>query len=300
LKKEKHTKEKPERKKSIFREYAESIAIAILLALLIRAFVIQAFKIPSGSMIPTLQVGDHILVNKFIYGIKLRIPFTAINQALIPISAPKRNDVVVFIYPLEQGKDFIKRVIGLPGDKIEIINKKVYINHQPMEDPHGFHTELTIIPGLEQTSEKFGPDELQKIFDNLKPDVVQNIRNNPGLASIQKIRDNLGPEVFQKIHDNLGPDIIQKIRDKFGPEVALNFLEEERSQRDRLRDNVRPFEVPPKMIFVMGDNRDSSLDSRFWGFVDQNQVLGKALIIYWSGSWNPFEVRWRRFGHPIR
>jgi signal peptidase I len=217
LKKEKNFKVKPERKKSIVREYAESIIIAILLALLIRAFVIQAFKIPSGSMKPTLLVGDHILVNKFIYGIKLRVPFTALNYTLIPVSSPKRNDVVVFIFPKETNKDFIKRVIGLPGDTVQIKNKQVYINNQPMEDLHGTHSDQRIIPEMEQP-----------------------------------------------------------------------------------RDNTGPLVVPTNMIFVMGDNRDESYDSRFWGFVDQKQILGQAFIIYWSGSWNPFEIRWNRLGKLIR
>ena len=137
MKKEKNPKVKPERKKSIVREYAESIIIAVLLALLIRAFVIQAFKIPSGSMKPTLLVGDQDSVNKFIYGIKLRVPFTALNYTLIPISSPKRNDVVVFIFPKETNKDFIKRVVGLPGDTVQIKNKQIYINNQPMMTPAG-------------------------------------------------------------------------------------------------------------------------------------------------------------------
>ena len=217
LKKEKKPKVKPERKKSIVREYAESIIIAILLALLIRAFVIQAFKIPSGSMKPTLLVGDHILVNKFIYGIKLRVPFTALNYTLIPISSPKRNDVVVFIFPKETNKDFIKRVIGLPGDTVQIKNKQVYINNQPMDDPHGTHSDQRIIPEMEQP-----------------------------------------------------------------------------------RDNTGPLVVPPGMIFVMGDNRDESYDSRFWGFVDQKLILGQAFIIYWSWDRTEFGIRWSRLGNLIR
>jgi len=217
LKKEKMYKEEPEQKKSIVREYAESIIIAILLALLIRAFVIQAFKIPSGSMKPTLQVGDHILVNKFIYGIKFRVPFTSINKTLIPISAPKRNDVVVFIFPVEPNKDFIKRVIGLPGDTVRIVNKKVYINNFPMEDLHGTHTDQMVIPEMEQP------------------------------------RDNMGPRI-----------------------------------------------VPPGKIFVMGDNRDESYDSRFWGFVDQKQILGQAFIIYWSWDRTEFGIRWKRLGNLIK
>ena len=217
MKKEKNLTEKPERKKSIVREYAESIIIAVLLALVIRAFVVQAFKIPSGSMKPTLLVGDHILVNKFIYGIKLRIPFTALNYTLVPISSPKRNDVVVFIFPKETEKDFIKRVIGLPGDTVQIKDKQVYINNRPMEDPHGTHSDQRIIPEMEQP-----------------------------------------------------------------------------------RDNTGPLVVPPGKIFVMGDNRDESYDSRFWGFVDQKQVLGQAFIIYWSWDRTEFGIRWSRLGNLIR
>lgn len=206
----------PERKKSIIREYAESIIIAILLALLIRAFVVQAFKIPSGSMKPTLLVGDHILVNKFIYGVKFRVPFTSINYTLIPISSPKRNDVVVFIYPVDPNKDFIKRVIGLPGDTVLIKNKKIYINQRDMDDPHGFHTDQMVIPEMEQP------------------------------------RDNMGPII-----------------------------------------------IPPNKIFVMGDNRDESYDSRYWGFVDQKYIIGQAFILYWSWDRTEFGVRWRRLGNLI-
>ncbi|MFH0788268.1 MAG: signal peptidase I [Pseudomonadota bacterium] len=207
---------RPERKKSIIREYTESIIIAILLALVIRAFVVQAFKIPSGSMKPTLLVGDHILVNKFIFGIKLRVPFTSINTTLIPVSVPKRNDVVVFIYPVDPKKDFIKRVIGLPGDTVQIKDKQVYINHLPMEDLHGVHSDQMVIPEAEQP------------------------------------RDNTGPVI-----------------------------------------------IPPNKLFVMGDNRDESYDSRYWGFVDQKEIIGQAFIIYWSWDRTEFGVRWTRLGHLI-
>lgn len=216
LEKEKNTNQVSKRKKSIVREYAESIIIAILLALLIRAFVVQAFKIPSGSMKPTLLVGDHILVNKFIYGIKLRVPFTSLNYTLIPISSPKRNDVVVFIYPVDPKKDFIKRVVGLPGDTVQVKDKKITINHLPMEDPHGVHSDQMTIPGTEQP-----------------------------------------------------------------------------------RDNTGPIIVPPNKYFVMGDNRDESYDSRYWGFVDQKEIIGQAFIIYWSWDRTEFGVRWGRLGNLI-
>ena len=195
------------RKKSIAREYLEAAVIAVVLALFIRTFAVQAFKIPSGSMEPTLLVGDHILVNKFLYGIK--IPF--INKTLIPISQPQRDDVIVFIYPVDTSKDFIKRVIGLPGDKIEIIDRKIYINGEPYMDKHGIYSD-------------YGKN----------------------------------------------------------------------SQQLQAKHYMKPITVPEGHLFVMGDNRDHSYDSRFWGFVPLSSVKGKAFIIYWSWP------HWKRFLHIIR
>lgn len=130
------------KKKHIVREYAESIIIAVILALVIRTFVVQAFKIPSGSMEDTLAIGDHILVSKFIYGTK--IPFT--SSRILKIRDPRRGDVIVFEYPEDPSKDFIKRVIGTPGDTVQVINKKVYVNGKVYENPHEIHKENDIIP----------------------------------------------------------------------------------------------------------------------------------------------------------
>jgi len=201
-----------QRKKNIFREYAEAILIAVILALFIRTFVVQAFKIPSGSMQPTLLIGDHILVNKFIYGIK--IPF--LNVTLIPVKDPERGDIIVFKFPEDPKKDFIKRVVGLPGDTVEVRDKRIYINDEPMEDPYGTYMDPHFIP--------------------------------------------------------LGA---------------------------RPRDNMNPVTVPPDSFFVMGDNRDHSYDSRFWGFVDLSAVKGKAFIIYWSWNSEDTGVRWGRLGSLI-
>ena len=202
------------------RESGEALIIAVLIALFIRAFVIQAFKIPSGSMLPTLQIGDHLLVNRFIYGI--RLPFT--GTLLIPVSEPKRGDVIVFRFPPNPDTDFIKRVIGLPGDTVEVRDKAVYINGEKIADPHAHFT------------------------DGMTPDV----RHGP--------------------------------RDEFGPVT-----------------------VPKDHLFVMGDNRDNSYDSRFWGFVPEKNVLGKALILYWSwdidknllSSDRLSSIRWGRIGDII-
>lgn len=201
------------RTRSKVREYAEAIAIAIVLALFIRTYIVQAYKIPSGSMLETLQIGDHLLVNKFIYGI--RIPFS--HKHMLALRDVRRGDVVVFKYPEDETKDFIKRVVGLPGDTVEVIDKTVYLNGEPY-----------VIPAEQHTDPMSFPAELQP-------------------------RDNLGPVT-----------------------------------------------VPPDSFFVMGDNRDHSLDSRFWGFVHRYQLLGKAVVIYWS--WNPDtgHMRLSRIGDLIR
>ena len=207
------TKKNPVKKnkiKSKMQEYIEAIIIAILIALVVRTFIVQAYKIPSGSMKPTLLVGDHILVNKFIYGIK--IPY--FRKILLPVTDPNRGDIVVFIYPNDRSKDFIKRVIGLGGDTIEIKNKKIFINGNEYSDSFGVYVDPTIYPAAMQP-----------------------------------------------------------------------------------RDNFGPVKVPAGTIFVMGDNRDESMDSRFWGFVDLKDVEGKAFIIYWSWNRDDQNLRWKRLGH---
>lgn len=198
-------------KKSLVREYVEAILIAFVLAVFIRTFVVQAFKIPSGSMIPTLLIGDHILVSKFVYGIKN--PFT--GTVIIPLKEPVRNDVIVFKYPLNRSQDFIKRVVGLPGDSVEIINKKLFINGKPLPDDKG------------------------------------------------EFKDNI---------------VLSE-----GP-----------------RDNFGPVTVPAHSLFVMGDNRDNSHDSRFWDFVDYSDIRGKAFVMYWSWDRENLSVRWGRIGSVIR
>ena len=141
------------KKKSTFREYAEAIIIALVLALFIRTFIVQAFKIPSGSMQPTLEIGDHLLVNKFIYGVKM--PFS--GSVLIPIKNPQPNDIVVFKFPLDPNLDYIKRVIATAGDTVEIRNKKIYINGKPFADKHGVYTDPKIHPASESPRDNFGP-----------------------------------------------------------------------------------------------------------------------------------------------
>jgi signal peptidase I len=218
-------------RKSVLREYAEAIILAMLLAFAIRVFVVQAFKIPSGSMIPTLLIGDHILVSKLSYGIQwpgdcqLKISFPPVTcyttTTLVSFGEPQRGDVIVFRYPEDEEKDFIKRIVGLPNDTIEIRKKMVYVNGKPLNDN-----------GYTQ-------------------------RVDPGM-----------------IDGSINP-----------------------------RDNFGPVTVPDQAYFVMGDNRDQSLDSRFWGFVRAEKIRGKAFRIYWSwsghGDWKQW-VRWERLGKSIQ
>ena len=204
--------EAPKRGKSVVREYLEAIGIALIAALFIRTFIVQAFKIPSGSMLPTLQIGDHILVNKLAYGI--RIPF--LERYTLRFGKPKGGDVVVFVYPVDRTKDFIKRVIAVEGDQVEIRDKQVYVNGEPVKDTHAFFEDGLVIHG--------------------------------GI---------------------------------------------------RLRDNYGPRTVPEGHIFVMGDNRDRSYDSRFWGFVNFKDIKGKAFVVYWSWDGKDRWVRWERTGSII-
>ena len=144
---------KPFKKKGLIREYAESIAIAILLALVIRTFLVQAFKIPSGSMEDMLAIGDHLLVSKFMYGTK--IPFT--DTRILTVRNPRQGDVIVFEYPEDPSKDFIKRIIGVPGDVVEGKDKKVYVNGKLYENPHEIHKEKELIPKEMNPRDTFGP-----------------------------------------------------------------------------------------------------------------------------------------------
>ncbi|MFC1494405.1 signal peptidase I [Thermodesulfobacteriota bacterium] len=221
------------KKKSTIREYAEALAIAVILALFIRTFIIQAFKIPSGSMKSTLLIGDHLLVNKFIYGI--RVPF--IDKHIIQFKKPERGDVVVFKWPEDESKDFIKRVVGIEGDIIEIKDDTLYVNNERIE-----HTLI----------DKF---------------------------SDESVRD---ADVFEEVLDGNRHFILDQIAKK---------------------ENYGPVTVPENSIFVMGDNRDNSQDSRYWeneSFVKLEKIKGKALIIYWSWSnWKSWP-RWKRFLKIIR
>jgi signal peptidase I len=204
------------RRKSIVREYAEAIIIAILLALVIRTGVVQAFTIPSGSMMDTLLVGDYILVNKFLYG--PQIPLT--DWHVPGIRDPHRGDIIVFKYPQDERRDFIKRIIGTPGDRVQIRGHSVYVNGELLDEPYTKETIPNLPHGGETTFCAYA----------------------------------------------------------FGCEPTI---------------------VPRDSYFVMGDNRDNSQDSRYWGFVRRDKIKGKAFLIYWSWDGDRHWLRWRRLGHWI-
>jgi signal peptidase I len=215
-------------RKSTIREYTESIAVAVLIALFLRAFVVEAFKIPSGSMIPTLQVGDHIFVNKFIYGV--RIPWTNIKIGE-HYREPRRGEVIVFIYPKEPDKDFIKRIVAIPGDTVEVKDNHLWVNGKPVERSRveGDCRYMDYEEPIQRWEER-GCDQF-----------TENLADGTSYATV---------------YDRGG-----------APNRAPG-----------------PWTVPPESVFVMGDNRDNSHDSRFWGFVPFELIKGKAMIIWFSSG----------------
>jgi signal peptidase I len=242
-------------RKSTLREYAESIAVAVLIALFLRAFVVEAFKIPSGSMIPTLQVGDHIFVNKFIYGI--RIPWTNIKFGT-EYRKPRRGEVIVFIYPREPDKDFIKRIVAVEGDTVEVRDHQVIVNGEPV------------------------------------------VRGRVGDCRYTDFEEPIG-RWEQRLCDEWAETL---------PDGSHYQTIYDRGTEMRTPPHWPPVKVPPGSVFVMGDNRDNSHDSRFWGTVPFELIKGKAMVI-WLSMGEPGEsdnrvlsffqsIRYGRMFHFIR
>jgi signal peptidase I len=248
------------RRKSLLREYVEAIVIAVGLALVIRSFIVQAFKIPSGSMIPTLLIGDHLLVNKLVYRFR----------------TPERGEVAVFKFPQDRKTDFIKRVVAIPGDDVELTDGKLMINRAPVADAHASYGQARLT-GLERNMKPFHVPRKGETVRLEGPNVklyqllVYNEINESGRAPDIEIYDT-----------QVGPD--GKIAD------------------GRLRLDGKPLEtwkVGGDYLFMMGDNRDNSFDSRFWGPVRRDDIVGKAMIIYWSFGNKIWQIRWDRLGDLI-
>ncbi len=220
-------------RKSALRDWTESLLVALLIALFLRTFVLEAFKIPSGSMIPTLLVGDHIFVNKFIYGIRLPI----INKRIVEWGQPKRGEVIVFVYPHDPSKDYIKRVVGLPGDRIRVSGEDVFVNGEKVE---------------------------------------------------------LGKEALYTYNDEVSGDK----RDCVLRPAKLGEAEFDLIYNPRRNHQGGEYIVEEGHLFVMGDNRDNSADSRVWGQVPLDNVKGRAIVVWWSSS-SLDGIRFSRMGHLI-
>jgi signal peptidase I len=275
--------------KSAMGERVESLVVAVLLALALRAFVIEAFKIPSSSMYPTLEIGDHIFVNKFIYG--LRIPWT--STKFLELRKPKRGEVIVFMQPCEPDRDYIKRVVATAGDTVEVRCGILYVNDVAV------------------------PQELiaaKTAYDD--NDVAGEWRSRP----VSRYRETVGEMKYETFHDPLHAEAPGRVEDRsdfpvhdFPPSCAtggpagvpadnqaLGDLVEARNPSSDVCGPRLHYVVPAGHVFCMGDNRDNSNDSRFWGSVPLENIKGKALFIWLSYSeWSPWDwsgMRWARIG----
>lgn len=223
--------EKPEKEAqepASFREYFDSFIVTVILALFGVTFILQAFKIPSSSMEDTLLIGDHLLVNKFIYGVQ----HGGWIARVLPYDTMRRGEIVVFKFPSNPSQHYVKRLIGLPGDRLRIANRQVYVNGQPLAEPY-------------------------------------------------------------KVHKQPYPD---PFRDNFPPEDGTFTLQMQADWADEILQYQRGNEllIPEGKYFVMGDNRDASADSRYWGFVDRGNIVGRPVLVYWS--WNSTSADYRAAG----
>ena len=302
-------------RKSSWREYVESIGVAILIALLLRAFVVEAFKIPSASMIPTMQIGDFIFVNKFLYGVK--VPYT--RTKLFEVRAPARGEVIVFENPCTPERDFIKRIVALENDTVEVRCSVVYVNGQPVPSQH--------VPGRCEYWNYEEPIEGRAGTWELKRECSHYLDTLGGYTfdTYHDADRPLHPDQADTTHDFPLVEVDDLGRPMPGPRGGMPYCRErdERTDAERARSQgkiVRTtpagqepptdcslsahYVVPPGHVFVMGDNRSNSADSRVWGPVPVDHIKGKAMFIWFSigepnGAWYSFKrnVRFDRIGN---
>lgn len=244
------------KKKGKIREYVEALATALIIAVVIRSFIVEPFKIPSSSMVPTLLIGDHIFVNKFIYG--LRPPFT--KKHFFQYRLPERGEVIVFTYPDDESKDFIKRVVGVPGDKVKIRDADIFINGEKAD-----REPIIVAPSADDKRALLVQNDAWK----------KKLPFVPNWQRIDFFKEKLGEAEHLVQFER---DILYRPQGHFvlaeGGEVT----------------------VPEDMLFVMGDNRDNSSDGREWGFVPMENIKGKAMFVWLSIDSDFGWVRWKRFG----
>ena len=223
-------------KEPLLVEYAKSFFPVILIVFVLRSFLVEPFKIPSGSMMSTLLVGDFILVNKYTYGIRLPV----VNKKIIDVNLPKNGDVMVFRYPEDPSLDYIKRVVGIPGDKISYRDKKLTINGQPLKTVR-------------------------------QPADYNYVKSGLNYVSAIQYMETLGTHVHETLVQHDAPTI------RFNDVHAFPL-------RQNCDYNEEGFTctVPPGHYFMMGDNRDDSNDSRYWGFVPEGNIVGRAFMIWWN------------------
>jgi signal peptidase I len=302
-------------RKSTMREYAESIGIAVLIALFLRAFVVEAFKIPSGSMIPTMEIGDHIFVNKFLYGI--RIPYT--RTKFFELRKPRRGEVIVFINPCEPEKDFIKRIVGLPGDTVEVRCAVLYVNGKAV--PHELVAERDTCGfwDYEENLRRWEYKTCSRYVELLDGTSYTTV-HDPARPTLDAQRAGAGPKARYRDF-GYGQDF-PDLGDRYpgdSPRVPTCRGSDLRTppQREAARGRIEPsrpesqaepgpcapasrYVVPDGHVFVMGDNRENSSDSRVWGPVPLENIKGKALFIWWSSQPEKAGgIAWDRIGKVV-
>ncbi|WP_428264794.1 signal peptidase I [Haliangium sp.] len=300
-------------RKSTFREYAESIGIAIIIAVLLRAFVVEAFKIPSGSMIPTMEIGDHIFVNKFLYGV--RIPVVGVK--FFQYRKPVRGEVIVFEKPRDpERRDFIKRIVAVAGDRVEVRCGILYVNGEAVE--RELVAEDSWYWDKDESDYETGAEYWRQ-----KP--CSRYRETMGDARFETLYGPERPRQERRMHDDdRGQPYPRLMRNDFPNTTGISFPEPgepiarcgtesgdasgmgcyERvngsnagSDGDTCSPRLR-YVVPEGHVFAMGDNRDNSSDSRIWGPVPLENIKGKALFIWWSAN-GKLGVQWDRIGHVV-
>jgi signal peptidase I len=289
--------------KSTTRDYVESIGAAILIALALRAFVIEAFKIPSSSMYPTLEIGDHIFVNKFIYGV--RIPWT--RTKLFELRGPERGEVIVFIYPCDPDRDYIKRVVALAGDTVEVRCNIVYVNGVGVPSTMVQSGEACSYKDFDEHDNHWYPRQCSRYRETVNGSTYETFHDAERPARDARIAEgNPSPDArdFPLRMSPFPPSCSQSeeaLKAANIQQVKGKIVETKPEAVAKVCEPQLHYVVPEHHVFVMGDNRNNSNDSRVWGAVPIENIKGKALFIWLSYEhWGPLDwtgIRWDRIGN---